>query len=349
MSADFVFNWTVHESPFLRVVDSQCTVLSGSTPKESDSDNSSSSSTNSAAADQGEEAVYSRRMEFIRSPQLAQTEMHLLNGPQLWAAHDDQGLGLVVPQAQLDYRRLHMPVHRFLGSACVQFLQLQHRLQNGHTTAASVAVIGAGCCALPSYLLAQGNRLSVVVHAVEPSSEVLQMAETYFGAQFRTEQQALESKMGGVVPHCMGGSEFLLQQPQRCFDAIIIDAFADEEGDPLNTAATERTPRAPPTSLLDWVSLHTALTPKTDATKAAGVLLINVYGTVQWQEEVQQRLDSSGLFCHPCVLPASDLLESGMRTSPGVQCSNIVLATAPVEAAEGFSEFRQVLLSPEVL
>lgn len=342
MSADFVFNWTVHESPFLRVVDSQCAVLSGSTPKESDSDNNSSSSCNSVAADQGEGAVYSRRMEFIRSPQLAQTEMHLLNGPQLWVAHDDQRLGLVVPEAQLDYRRLHMPVHRVLGSACVQFLQLQHRLQNDHTASASVAVIGAGCCALPSYLLAQGNRHSVVVHAVEPSSEVLQMAETYFGAKFRTEQQALESKKGGVVPHCIGGSEFLLQQ--RCFDAIIIDAFADEEGD---TAATERTPRAPPTSLLDWVSLHTALTP--NATKAAGVLLINVYGTVQWQEEVQQRLDSSGLFCRPCVLPASDLLESGLRTSPGVQCLNIVLATAPVEAAEGFSEFRQVLLSPEVL
>ena len=110
------------------------------------------------------------------------------------------------------YSALHMPVHNAIGNFALFMLLLQMKSCNpnlrnyGNKNHLNVAVIGAGCCALPAFLLTQwhsnnntsssninehnGNTTSEVAHgylhidAVDPEEEVLQVAEQYFGIQF---------------------------------------------------------------------------------------------------------------------------------------------------------------------
>lgn len=214
-----VFFDTVYEDEVLRVVDSK-------------------------AIDEDGGYTYSRRMEFVNSPALAQTEMYMQCTDEEWgrnkkdlsldgthAAHSTAKSSSAVSSSQLDYATLHMPVHRVIGGICADYLSRTH-VKGSPEHQQRVAVIGAGCCALPAYLLMHDSSSGIedkfnerggssggdptvsrswsstrspfkdqlAVHAVEPCAEVLDAAEKFFGIHFDLHR---------LVKHVETGSQYL--------------------------------------------------------------------------------------------------------------------------------------------
>jgi hypothetical protein len=318
--------------------------------------------------------AYSRRMEFVQSAQLAQTEVHLQCRPASWKDEenvdeltvdslgsrvgDDSALrgegrdGEIGTDAAIDATRLHMPVHRVLASLCVDFLTQAANLQQEKekTTVEShnpfVAVIGAGCCALPSYLQTHALLPNLTVHAVEPSAEVLEVAARYFGASFTADAGSLaggksaESGQGSgsqVFAHCMDGSQYLRMPSAHKHDVIIIDAFADAQDEESSCGAQDAQRGAawglcaPPQALLqDWPQLHAALT--RDLTAPPGLLLMNVYGPAEWVDHVARRVEESALFYAPIKHEVTGQEVRGSEAvfdAPGTVNSNVVLSAVP--------------------
>jgi hypothetical protein len=298
-------------------------------------------------SDMAEEILptYSRRMEFVSSPQLAQTEIPFLCSAHQWAVSGGRGDATVERTLlKFDYSSLHMPVHRVMGDVASRFL-LKRRVSvddpagAGAGAVSSVAVIGAGCCALPAYLLTVFPS-SAVVHAVEPCEEVLRVADSHFG------MDAFPSTR--LVRHVLDGAAFLRQQRASRYHLIVIDAF---DAAPLHELARMGLPLpgddsddgvpavfAPPHSLLDsWTQIASALSPDLDSQfKHGGLLVINVFGPEVWVEHVRSRIERSELFCTAKVFETVDpAYRQAMCSSDS---RNTVLVTMPRAYAQTLDE-----------
>jgi hypothetical protein len=178
--------------------------------------------------------AFSRRMEFVQTPRLAQTEVYIdadMNYSQSWDSFDanDNDKGRLHPR--FFFSVLHMAAHRVIGNASVEFLMARQarykELKQEYPQ--RVAVIGAGCCALPAFLLSYSNSLVLTVDAVEPEPAVIEVAEKYFGMVFDKER--------GLSKHLLDGASFLesAATSKERYDLIVVDAFS--EGSPGRNGA----------------------------------------------------------------------------------------------------------------
>lgn len=129
-----------------------------------------------------------------------------------------------------------------------------------------VAVIGAGGCSLPNYLLQSSAKNGSIIHidAIEPDQEIIHIAENYFQTTISSSHQQSSSSL--VVLN-MTGDEFINstnKSESSKYDFIIIDAQDCE--DSVSTA--------PPLSMIQKINVQ-------DYQKFLsenGVLLVNVLG-----------------------------------------------------------------------
>lgn len=319
------FSCIVYESPELRVVDAKSLAFGARGGSADDATGRSVS------------VVYSRRMEFVTTPHLSQTEVYLSGRPLSWT-ESDQTVSLSASDAVLDHSVLHMPVHRTMAKLVKQFLHQRKAERQQQSPSSSIAVIGAGCCALPSHLLSVPALAGTSVSVVEPSSEVLDVAQRYFGAQFSSGDASAPGS--GMQSYCIDGESFLRTHSDRRFDVIVVDAFAQSapaivSSPEAQDGETEQARYAPPESLLQcWTELHAALGPY-EAGKSGGLLLVNVYGPASWIDNVQRTATDRGLFCAPVLVEPAAV---DVRDAPGTQDRNVVLATMRVEDGEVFAE-----------
>ena len=189
----------------------------------------------------------------------------------------------------VDASILCFPVHDVIAQGCLSFLGSTNGSRSSSGSTSCMALLGAGGCALPSYLhqtIANANvgcrtsginndgkndddststgKLTLHIDGVEPEADVLWAARDAFGAKEGCDGGGDESDGNVLRLHCTDGQTFLklsLAQQQR-FDIIVIDAFeacASPLAPPSSAAAVERSPefRAPPSSFLepDFLSL----------------------------------------------------------------------------------------------
>jgi hypothetical protein len=306
----------------------------------------------SAEQSEAPEFVYSRRMEFVATPQLAQTEVYLKSRPVDWPVLNTTELtepaNTAADSAVLDHSVLHMPVHRTLAKLIKRSVQWRRNHVGDGNMEEPVAVIGAGCCALPSHLLSLPSLRGVQMHVVEPSTEVLDVAHRYFGARFHTDTQ----QTGAMQAYAVGGETFQNSYTDLRFAALVVDAFAERAtADAAILAAGEldKMVVAPPASLLTHLAdLHRALSPTNDTVAAGratvgGVLLMNVYGPPDWVAHVMHAVQQSGLFCTPKLVETQQYSELNrgaepVRDAPGAENRNVVLVAMRIEDWDHYDE-----------
>ncbi|KAG7395592.1 hypothetical protein PHYBOEH_003466 [Phytophthora boehmeriae] len=152
-----------------------------------------------------------------------------------------------------DRSSLALDVHRAL---CMPLAWLQSDQQ---LTPLRVAVLGAGACSLPLFLLEQHSPEKLGhLDAIEPSSEVNDIARRFFGVGTALSRDAR------FVLHEKMGEDFLSEQSEdAAFDLLILDVEAGEGHDGVN---------APPLSMLESSFLFTAKR----LLAGHGILAINV-------------------------------------------------------------------------
>ena len=159
---------------------------------------------------------------------------------------------------------LCMPVHRAMATLALLTMRLlleeeeEKRKEPAH---AHIAVLGAGGCAMPSYLYKKytTSKQSCVIDAVEPNIEVLGLAERFFGVRFAT-----EGGKKGIVPHAMKGEQYMKDTNKKPLDVLLIDTCTNE---------LEKT-LAPVSSMLDlefWKNVSIRM-------KQDGMVVVNVLG-----------------------------------------------------------------------
>jgi hypothetical protein len=312
------------------------------------------------SADQSDahEFVYSRRMEFVATPQLAQTEVYLKSRPADWPVLNTTGLtepaNTESDSAVLDHSVLHMPVHRTLAKLIKRSVQWRRNHVGDAAMDEPVAVIGAGCCALPSHLLSLPSLTRVQMHVVEPSTEVLDVAQRYFGARFHTDTTVPQE--GTMHAYAMDGETFLSTHHDLRFAALVVDAFAEratEDAAILAAGELDKMIVAPPASLLAHLpDLHRALRPASDpvaagGATAGGALLMNVYGPPDWITHVTHAVQQSGLFCTPKLVETQQYSElnhgvEAVRDAPGAENRNVVLVTMRADDQDYYDEIFSV-------
>jgi hypothetical protein len=286
-------------------------------------------------------------MEFVATPQLAQTEMYLKSRPVDWpvlnTTESAEPTSSETDSAVLDHSVLHMPVHKTLAKLIKRSVQWRRNHVGDGNNDDAVAVIGAGCCALPSHLLSLPSLTRVQMHVVEPSTEVLDVAQRYFGARFHTDTTLPPE--GTMRASAMDGETFLSSYTDLRFAALVVDAFAERAtADAAIHAAGEQDKMvvAPPASLLAHLpDLHRALGPASNTVAArratvGGVLLMNVYGPPDWIAHVTRTVQQSGLFCTPKLVETQHYSELNqgvepVRDAPGAENRNVVLVTMRAE------------------
>ncbi|RLN83980.1 hypothetical protein BBJ28_00009462, partial [Nothophytophthora sp. Chile5] len=171
-----------------------------------------------------------------------------------------------------DRSTLALDVHRAL---CMPLAWLPQRDQS--MPPLRVAVLGAGACTLPLFLLEHLQPRDLgQVDAVEPSAEVNSIAQRFFGVQ-----TALQCDKR-IVVHEQTGETFLAEQAETpAFDLVVVDVEAGESHEGV---------LAPPLAMLEAGFLLTAkrlLVPH-------GILALNVITeSEQALESVETRLGSA--------------------------------------------------------
>ncbi|KAF4137788.1 putative zinc- or iron-chelating domain [Phytophthora infestans] len=152
--------------------------------------------------------------------------------------------------SSFDRSTLALDVHRAL---CLPLAWLPERDEPIH-----VAVLGAGACTLPLFLLEHIPSQELgQLDAVEPSSQVNSIALRFFGVA-----DALQRDLRLLIHEKMG-EDFLEHQEDAALDVLILDVEAGESCEGV---------RAPPIGMLDAGFLQTAkrqLVPR-------GILAVNV-------------------------------------------------------------------------
>ena len=175
----------LYESEFMRVVDSTVPAEDGE--------------------GEGETAISraTRRLEFIDSPHISQTEMVLRQVPQ-------RDLG---DNNCVDHTQLVMPVHRAMG-----VLALLAAKSIKEKRCPRLWVLGAGGGALPAFLVSRAPDCRV--DAVEPSREVLRIASEHFGLKVAGERGKGLSK-SGIFTHATTGEEFVCAGPTTPIGSVV--------------------------------------------------------------------------------------------------------------------------------
>lgn len=233
-----------------------------------------------------------RRLEFVSSPGISQTEMKLLS-PSSSSSSSHSSLLSSAPselsqqqpqqQQHIDKSVLCFPVHSIIAAACLHYIHIHSTVSQNelsktdqsdflppslraadtqpvavesllttNSSSLSMALIGAGGCALPSYLqhslkknLASSSSSSLPcftgslhIDAIEPDGGVLFAAVNYFDATVedsdtdamnpapvRHHQPSLSAGGCFLSLHHTDGHSYFKSNPQKRFNIIVVDAF----------------------------------------------------------------------------------------------------------------------------
>jgi uncharacterized protein len=173
-----------------------------------------------------------RRLEFLNSPEMAQTEVQL-------CTHGGGKTGV-------DHSVLTFPVHRALAGLMKDYLSKSAN----HT---SVLLLGAGGCALPMHILTSSSLATplIEIDAIEPLGKLYKLAEKYFGAKFNADIGS-DTRARRLRPFVTDALEFLqsisseLQASSYPYHMVVVDAF--ESASNIN--------QAPPQSFLTADMVH---------------------------------------------------------------------------------------------
>lgn len=266
----------VYESAALRVVDVTLNTKDGV-----EDDSSGDNTTDSSSAVQ-----IARRLEFIDSPRLNQTEV------LYHSTMNEKG----EKQQKFNFLDLQMPLHRLmscLGSYVVD-LATSSKTSN-------ILVIGGGGCALPMHWFQKhGKHADTLIDVVEMSQEVVDVAVEYFGVAVSDP----DSSTNGVRIHTIDGLSFLLQQHKAQltiekvpYQVVYLDAaegcgeddMSDVRGSSLaggDEGAAGDELRCPPISLLSQNSVRAMHYLCTSEGVSGGAVIVNVRGSSSWKEHV---------------------------------------------------------------
>jgi len=274
----------VYQSPALRVVD--VTVPAPLDPL------ALSSADNSPVQQR-----ITRRLDFVNSPALSQTEMLLTPGNGASAVVGVGQKGALTPDASA----LQMRVHALLAVGCETALD---------GAGGRMAMIGAGGCALPSYLLQKHAQITkgkknesagatpMLIDAVESNAEVLQVATKFFGARFLNKEEGTKAVAAGggggasgMFSYHMEGLAYLKhlnenEKASSSLDVLVVDAA---ESVKLNTRLDDQGEKepvdlAPPPGFIHANGLELML----GSLKPGGALLLNLLGPPEWSAAVEQ-------------------------------------------------------------
>ena len=258
------YSEVLYESDEVRVID---VTLSESLEKEGD--NRRVTYVEEEAIGDGIERVSYRRLEFVKSSMHTQSEIRL--NPE--SGSPDHASALI------------FPVHRVMSTLLMAYYAQEHEDPNGREDGPlRLAMIGAGGCTFPMHLL-HLTGASVLpplcINAIEPSAEVLDIAQRYFGAAFSVRDDEKNGLDSYLYMHCMTGESFFhkqsLKKDKMPFDVVVIDAMM--AGSVIDSAA-------PPSSLLSPTFL--SMLKEALAQKASSHLLVNVIGSADWRENVKE-------------------------------------------------------------
>ena len=244
-----------------------------------------------------------RRLEFVDSPHVSQTEMLLLVGPS-----DD---------SCVDHTQLVMPVHRAMGVLAL----LAAKSIEEEKRCPRVWVLGAGGGALPSFLVSRAPDCRV--DAVEPSLEVLKLAVDYFDLKVAGEGGLSES---GIFTHAISGEAFV------CAGSSPVGSVVP--GPDVVIVDTCNAGTAPVLSMVQVYflrALHARVAVSRDSSSSSSsspaIVIINVLAPSQQQQHLSTLISNAalaGFTPQPIVLTVAN-------------CSNgvVVLWSAAAAAAGG--------------
>ena len=191
----------------------------------------------------------------------------------------------------VDHDSLYMPIHRTMATLALltmRLLEEEKRKEPSH-----VAVLGAGGCALPSYIYKKytTSKLACVIDAVEPNIEVLGLAERFFGVRFAT------SGGKGIVPQAMTGEKYLKDLSQQNGEKIIVKQPLDVLLIDTCTHELEKS-LAPVPSMLGiefWKDVETCMRPD-------GIVAVNVIGDDEHAKKLLSRINECIELSKPQIL-----------------------------------------------
>lgn len=285
------------------------------------------------ANERGSLHYYTRRIEFKASSQFSQTEMYLQMNEDEWRTHIASD-----SDVRFRYNALVMPIHRIIANISMEYLMgrigdLQYMHEQQLSTSSSsmplphmlrVAVVGAGCCALPMYFATSPTLVDRVhIDLVEPAKEMLESATRHFGVNFGS---ALEA-------HCTDGLTYLhtVHNSAQRLDYIIIDAFGED-----TVIGDQSVSFAPPLSLIEGglPLMYTVLCKENSLDKSTGLLAIHIYGSNAWQRKICQVVETFGRFCKPQLYY---MTKNGKKPLEE-ESSHRVLLTMPAQAQVEFNQ-----------
>ena len=276
-----------------------------------------------------------RRLDFIDRPMLSQTEVLLSN-----TSNNLNTSAVLTP----DPSSLQMRVHELLATACETVLD---------THGGRMALIGAGGCALPSYLLHKHKHSKIqpaghlIIDAVDMSAEVLDVASTYFGATFLNKQvngEKATSALGrasGMFSYHMEGLTYLKhllenEHVTAGLDVLVIDASqAAKLSMGTENSEKEVVDLAPPPAFMHASGLKRM----TQSLRPGGVLALNLLGPPEWMATVQKLItdakasDESIAFIAPMIFDihasaASNHVLVAVRAGTGAEAVQAALSEA---------------------
>jgi hypothetical protein len=249
-----------------------------------------------------------RRLEFISSPLLAQTEIQMIEDESLvlpFSPSSSSSSSISNSIKIVDHSNLLMPVHRVISFAIKSFFC--RNINNNNR----ICIIGAGGCALPMHLLKTiETKNRIIIDAVESNSLVLNIAMNYFSATF-TDIEEFLTNHNILVSNLMDGTTFLLST-HNSYEILVVDAFEDceidnndkdNDKDNKNKDNNDKDnnnndnnninkdnkdnnkrgsmSRAPPMSILSEIDIYIS-----SLNEDGGMLVMNLLGDMCWIEEV---------------------------------------------------------------
>lgn len=238
-----------------------------------------------------------RRLEFISSPLLTQTEVQMIEDESLILPYSPTSSPLAPSIKIVDHSTLLMPVHRVISYAIKSILNKNINKNN------RICIIGAGGCSLPMHILNTiKNKERIVIDAIEPNSIVLDIAKEFFSTKFTVPEDEFVNADNILIPHLMDGNTFIFYT-KNLYEIIVVDAFENCEVDniasttfnniinttnkdnnntnTINNIEKEILTRAPPISILSEIDIYIS-----SLHEDGGMLIMNIWGDLNWLEEV---------------------------------------------------------------
>ncbi len=310
------------ESNLIRIVDSTAPQAGKDEEKEEDDDENVNADGEEEEEEEEEEEqvlVTTRRMEIRDCCNTIKTEMEVKKD-------------LSGKKKSVDHSKLLHGYQRLIARVCQLGIQ--------DLTAAGVplnlyrvSVLGAGGCALPSYLSKRsGLAVSRIrIEAVEPQIELLHAAKDYFDALFTVNIDAFIEEPIDYLRS--------LKERQVKSDLLVVDAFEvddlvvvqheEEEsvdGQPaeIDGNSDSRDVRAPTLSLIQDPSLFL------DALSPQGILAMNIHGSEEWASFVQDTIGAHEGFGRPVLVEFPGMDNSVLFATSASNQENLLRLLATV-------------------